>query len=244
MKVVETLNDFLKVTTFPYTPSSVEMLGMGTEKGAPFGPPSGGSAPGGGTQQESTTYDTVEDYIAYFNEASQWVTYDSASNTATITGLEGFVTSRKNASKDVGAFDGVDRYKTENIVLGDGENGLHFSSLSREVIAAGQDAYSSLSGWSQDCGVTAYEKDLATVDSVGTDMSIRIDMYDPLYYLTQGSRGRGTFTVAPAWRIRTGIHRATPPPRWRSTSHSPWNGPAWTASTSQPSGIRGIHWPS
>lgn len=195
MKVVETLNDFLKVTTFPYTPSSVEMLGMGTEKGAPFGPPSGGSAPGGGTQQESTTYDTVEDYIAYFNEASQWVTYDSASNTATITGLEGFVTSQKNASKDVGAFDGVDRSKTENIVLGDGENGLHFSSLSREVIAAGQDAYSSLSGWSQDCGVTAYEKDLATVDSVGTDMSIRIDMYDPLYYLTQGSRGRGTFTV-------------------------------------------------
>ena len=208
MAVIQTsLNDFLAATTFPYTPSSTEMAGMG---------PAGGGAPDGGTPPESggpdsqsgggtTTYNTVEEYIASLNSSSQWVTYDASTNTATITGLEGFVTSQKNASKDVGAFDGVDRAQTENLVMGSGESKLHFSSLSREVISEGQSKYSALSGWSDDYGVAAYEKDLATKDSVGTDMATRVSMYDPLYYLTQDSRGRGTSTIAPAWRIRTGI---------------------------------------
>ena len=208
MAVIQTsLNDFLAATTFPYTPSSTEMAGMGpADGGAPDGgaPPEGGgpdSQSGGGT----TTYNTVEEYIASLNSSSQWVTYDASTNTATITGLEGFVTSQKNASKDVGAFDGVDRSQTENLVMGSGESKLHFSSLSREVISEGQSKYSALSGWSDDYGVAAYEKDLATKDSVGTDMATRVSMYDPLYYLTQDSRGRGTSTIAPAWRIRTGI---------------------------------------
>jgi len=213
--IQKSLNDFLAATTFPYTPSSTEMAGMGPGGG---GAPSGGApgdaggtpsedgAPGGGSQGgETTTYNTVEEYIASLNSSSQWVTYDASANTATITGLEGFVTSQKNASKDVGAFDGVDRAQTENLVMGSGESELHFSSSSREVISKGQSKYSALSGWSEDYGTAAYEKDLATKDSVGTDLATRVSMYDPLYYLTQGSQGRGTSTVAPAWRIRTGI---------------------------------------
>lgn len=199
--IQKSLNDFLAATTFPYTPSSTEMAGMGPSGG---GAPSGGG-PDGQSSSETTTYNTVEEYIASLNSSSQWVAYDVSTNTATITGLEGFVTSQKNASKDVGAFDGVDRAQTENLVMGSGESKLHFSSSSREVISKGQSKYSALSGWSDDYGVAAYEKDLATKDSVGTDMATRVSMYDPLYYLTQGSKGRGTSTVAPAWRIRTGI---------------------------------------
>ncbi|WP_167148012.1 subtype A tannase [Actinomyces sp. ZJ308] len=219
--IQKSLNDFLAATTFPYTPSSTEMAGMGPGGGgAPSGgapgdagdggtPPSG-SAPAGGaadgqSSSESTTYNTVEEYIASLNSSAQWVTYDASTNTATITGLEGFVTSQKNASKDVGAFDGVDRAQTENLVMGSGENKLHFSSSSREVISKGQSRYSSLSGWSEDYGISAYETDLATKDSVGTDMVTRVSMYDPLYYLTQDSKGHGTSTIAPSWRIRTGI---------------------------------------
>ena len=215
--IQKSLNDFLAATTFPYTPSSTEMAGMGPGGGggAPSGtppsdaggtPPKGGT-PGGGGQGsgESTTYKTVEEYIAFLNSSSQWVTYDASKKTATITGLQGFVTSQKNASKDVGAFDGVGRAQTENLVMGSGENKQHFSSLSREVIAKGQSRYASLSGWNKDYGVAAYEKDLAAKDSVGTDMVTRVGMYDPLYYLTQDSKGRGSSTIAPAWRIRTGI---------------------------------------
>ena len=199
--IQKSLNDFLSVTSFPYTPSSTEMAGMGPGGG---GAPSGGG-PDGQSSSETTTYNTVEEYIASLNSSSQWVAYDASTNTATITGLEGFVTSQKNASKDVGAFDGVDRAQTENLVMGSGENKLHFSSSSREVISKGQSKYSALSGWSDDYGVAAYEKDLAMKDSVGTDMATRVSMYDPLYYLTQDSKGRGTSTIAPAWRIRTGI---------------------------------------
>ena len=199
--IQKSLNDFLSATSFPYTPSSTEMAGMGPGGG---GAPSGGG-PDGQSSSETTTYNTVEEYIASLNSSSRWVAYDASTNTATITGLEGFVTSQKNASKDVGAFDGVDRAQTENLVMGSGENKLHFSSSSREVISKGQSKYSALSGWSNDYGVAAYEKDLATKDSVGTDMATRVSMYDPLYYLTQDSRGRGTSTIAPAWRIRTGI---------------------------------------
>ena len=147
----------------------------------------------------------MEEYIAFLNSSSQWVTYDASKKTATITGLQGFVASQKNASKDVGAFDGVGRAQTENLVMGSGENKQHFSSLSREVISKGQSRYSGLSGWNKDYGVAAYEKDLAAKDSVGTDMVTRVAMYDPLYYLTQDSKGRGSSTIAPAWRIRTGI---------------------------------------
>ena len=199
--IQKSLNDFLSATSFPYTPSSTEMAGMGPGGG---GAPSGGG-PDGQSSSETTTYNTVEEYIASLNSSSQWVAYDASTNTATITGLEGFVTSQKNASKDVGAFDGVDRAQTENLVMGTGESKLHFSSSSREVISKGQSKYSALSGWSNDYGVAAYEKDLATKDSVGTDMATRVSMYDPLYYLTQDSKGRGTSTIAPAWRIRTGI---------------------------------------
>ena len=191
--IQKSLNDFLAATTFPYTPSFTEMAGM-----EPRGGDSQGSA-------KSTTYKTVEEYIAFLNSSSQWVTYDASKKTATITGLQGFVTSQKNASKDVGAFDGVGRAQTENLVIGSGENKQHFSSLSREVISKGQSRYSGLSGWNKDYGVAAYEKDLGTKDSVGTDMVTRVAMYDPLYYLTQDSKGRGSSTIAPAWRIRTGI---------------------------------------
>lgn len=199
--IQKSLNDFLSATSFPYTPSSTEMAGMGPGGG---GAPSSGG-PDGQSSSETTTYNTVEEYIASLNSSSRWVAYDASTNTATITGLEGFVTSQKNASKDVGAFDGVDRAQTENLVMGSGENKLHFSSSSREVISKGQSKYSALSGWSDDYGVAAYEKDLATKESVGTDMATRVSMYDPLYYLTQDSKGRGTSTIAPAWRIRTGI---------------------------------------
>ena len=191
--IQKSLNDFLAATTFPYTPSFTEMAGM-----EPRGGDSQGSA-------ESTTYKTVEEYIAFLNSSSQWVTYDASKKTATITGLQGFVTSQKNASKDVGAFDGVGCAQTENLVMGSGETKQHFSSLSREVISKGQSRYSGLSGWIKDYGVAAYEKDLGAKDSVGTDMVTRVAMYDPLYYLTQDSKGRGTSTIAPAWRIRTGI---------------------------------------
>jgi len=225
--VTESLNNFLSDTTFPYTPSTTTMAGMDTggSGGAPAGGempsggamPTDGAMPSGGTGEmpsgasgssdsaESTTYQTVQDYIDSLNADETWVRYDADSNTATVTGLKGFVNSQKSASKDVGAFDGVDRGETENVVMGLGEDGLHFAEISRDVIDAGVDTYSGLSGWSDDYGVNGYTSDFAETDSVGEDIAYRVDMYNPMYFLTDHYDGYGSATLAPHWRIRTGI---------------------------------------
>ncbi|SHE25867.1 subtype A tannase [Actinomyces glycerinitolerans] len=178
---------------------------------APDGAPTdGGStdgAPGGSSEDssESVTYETVDDYIAALNQDVEWVSYDSSSNTATITGLEGFVASQKAATKDVGALDGVDRGQTENTVLGVGQTAMHFSELSRDVVDANQDAYASLTDWSDEYGSSAYDSDFAQVDAQGVDVLTREHMYNPMYFLSTAYEGAGTSTVAPSWRIRTGI---------------------------------------
>ena len=232
-EITTSLNNFLTDTTFPYTPSSRQMAGMEPDGGgsgpsdgggtppsgeAPGGqnpgggqPPGGGPGSGGGqppgseSSGSSTTYNTVEEYIAYLNGETPWVTYDSASNTATITGLQGFVTSQKSPSKDVGAFDAPDRSATENIVMGKGTQGLHFSKLSRDVLAANESTYSSLTGWSGDYVAATWDSDFATTDEVGGDAVSREQMYEPLYYLLDSQGGQGSSRVAPNWRIRTGI---------------------------------------
>ena len=159
--------------------------------GAPSGGPSGGGA------SDSTTYATVEDYIASLNASAEWVSYDATTNRAAITGLAGFVASQKSASKDVGALDGVDRGQTENTVLGAGGTALHFSQVSRDAVVAGESAYAALSGWSSDCGSAGYDSDFAQADSVGTDVLIREKMYNP-HDLPAGRRpGRGLLDGRP-----------------------------------------------
>ena len=230
-EITTSLNNFLADTTFPYTSSSRQMAGMEPGGGGPSDrggtPPSGeapggqnpggdqppgggpgsggGQPPGGESSGSSTTYNTVGEYIAYLNGETPWVTYDSASNTATITGLQGFVTSQKSPSKDVGAFDAPDRSATENTVMGKGAQGLHFSKLSRDVLAANESTYSSLTGWSGDHAASTWETDFATTDEVGGDAASREQMYEPLYYLLKSQGGQGSSRVAPNWRIRTGI---------------------------------------
>ncbi|MBW3070090.1 carboxylesterase family protein [Actinomyces sp. 594] len=188
--------------------------GEGTQ-GTPAdgGPDGDGATAGAGrpgedssaVSSESVTYATVADYIAALNQDVDWVAYDSSTNTATITGLEGFITSQKAATKDVGALDGVDRGQTENTVLGAGATAMHFSGLSRDVIAANQDTYAALTNWSDEYGSSEYDSDFAQTDELGVDVLTREHMYDPMYFLSSAYEGAGTSTVAPSWRIRTGI---------------------------------------
>jgi hypothetical protein len=222
----ESLNNFLSDTKFPYTPSNSMMPGMTTGGGPPAGAgmpsggvaggtlpgggalPSGGAMPGGGAPSgsaTSTTYKTVKEYIAHLNSAGTWVTYDAASNTAKVANLEGFVKSQKTASKAVGAFDGPDRAVGENVVFGNGTNGLHFSPVAEQVIAANETAFAKISGWKTEYAAAAYTADFAKTDAVGEKMAYRVNMYNPMYYLTSFYEGYKKSTVATHWRIRTGI---------------------------------------
>ena len=143
----------------------------------------------------SGTYETAQDYIDALNANGEWVSYDAATNTATITSIEAFVQAFKSASKNLGAFDQIDAGQGENTLFGYGDgSGAHFDAYLAEILTALGSDYAA-----------DYAADLAKADSVGNKVDVRLQMYTPLYYLLSSSDGYGTSTVAKYWRIRTGI---------------------------------------
>lgn len=145
------------------------------------------------------TYETAQDYIDALNAPYTWVEYDATSNTATITSVEDFTKALKVASKDIGAFDQLDRGQGENTLFGYGDgNGAHFDAVLSEAIVG--------TGYETEYG-TDFTEDLAKTDALGHSVSDRLNMYTPLYYLMESYDGYNTSTVAKYWRIRTGINQ-------------------------------------
>lgn len=220
VKTVETsLNNFLADTTFPYTETSGGgfpgggMISGGTPPTGAL--PQGGTPPTGATaggndsssQATSTTYQTAEEYIAALNADGEWVTFDAATNTATITSLAGFVNSQKNPSKSVAAFDDLNRSQAENNVFGNDESdSLHFDTLLADILSANQAEYAAYSDWDV-AYVDAYVTDLQAVDKLGNTIQYRMNMYNPMYYLLSYYAGYQSASVAKYWRINTGIEQ-------------------------------------
>ena len=143
----------------------------------------------------SGTYETAQDYIDALNAEREWVHYDAATNTASITSIEDFVLACKSASKNLGAFDQLDGGQGENTLFGYGDgNGAHFDAALADILNALGSEYAA-----------DYAEDLAKQDSAGNTVDYRVRMYTPLYYLLESSEGYQESTVAKYWRIRTGI---------------------------------------
>lgn len=143
------------------------------------------------------TYETAQDYIDALNANGEWVTYDSSTNTASITSIEDFVKNLKSASKNLGAFDQLDGGQGENTLFGYGDgSGAHFDATLATILSNLGNDYAS-----------DYASDLTKTDSVGNTVDVRINMYTPLYYLLESSQGYETSNVAKYWRIRTGINQ-------------------------------------
>jgi hypothetical protein len=226
------LNNFLADTQFPYTKTSNGFPGGGAGGGMPQGgtPPSGGmpggtppsgNMPQGGTQQDGApnasgtatptetpiTYQTAQDYIDSLNKDTQWVTYDAKTNTATITSLASFVSSQKNPSKSVAAFDDLSRSQAENNVFGnDDSDSLHFDFVLAGLLSKNQATYATYSDWKASY-VSDYANDLKAVDKLGNGIQYRQNMYNPMYYLLPYYEGYQKSTVAQHWRIHTGIEQ-------------------------------------
>lgn len=144
----------------------------------------------------SGTYETVQDYIDALNAETEWVIYDSETNTAAITSIADFVCALKISSKNLGAFDDLDETQGENILFGDGDGeGDHFDAVMASLLA-GTDYEE------------AFAEDLARTDALGNSVEYRVNMYTPLYYLSSYYDGYGTSTVAAWWRIRSGINQS------------------------------------
>lgn len=210
-EIERSLNNFLSDTTFPYTPQSGGRGGMGGPGGRQnFGgqlPDFGGGMPNfeemdginrlenSNTANGSVTYQSPQEYIDSLNKDSQWIIYDSESNTARITSIEDFVRVCKNASKSVGSFDDLNATQGENILFGYGDGkGAHFDPIMAELLA------------NTEYGA-AFAADLAKTDVLGNMVDYRMNMYNPMYYLSEYYDGYNTANVAKYWRIRTGINQ-------------------------------------
>ncbi|MGN0070220.1 MAG: subtype A tannase [Atopobiaceae bacterium] len=193
-------------------PSSSAPTGSALSDNSSTGEAPSGAAPSAqgsasNTSSDATTYETAEDYIASLNEDTAWVSYDSSTNTATISGMGDFVTHCKTATKDVGAFDELDRGAAENYLFGTGtSDNLHFDRIMAELLDENEDVYAKLSDFDESY-VSAYAGDLESTDDLGTVSADRQNMYNPLYFAAKSLDGYGTSTICPHWRIRTGIEQ-------------------------------------
>lgn len=232
--IEKSLNNFLADTTFPYTAASGSKSGFGGSGGfgdlpdgemdGDFGgrggkgdkkgdlPDLDGEQPDFGNIEErddinrneisggislSGTYETAQDYIDALNTETAWVIYDSTTNTATITSIADFVSALKLASKDLGAFDALDESQGENTLFGYGDGkGAHFDAVMAKLLKDNAE-YGA-----------AYAEDLARTDALGISVTDRVNMYNPLYYLSSYYEGYQTSQVASHWRIRTGINQS------------------------------------
>ena len=174
--------------------------------GAPSGAgPNSQSDSASQSDADSTSYETVQDYIDALNASETWVTYDSASNTASVSSIGGFVRACKNPTKSVCAFDALDRSQGENQLFGtSAQDYAHFDETLAQLLDDNSATYAQLSGWDE-AYPDDYEDDLALTDDWGSSMQTRANAYNPLYFILDSSEGKGQATVAPHWRIRTGI---------------------------------------
>ena len=119
--------------------------------------------------------------------------------------IDSFVAHCKSASKDVGAFDALDRSQAENYLFGNSQtDALHFDATMADLFLSEKDRYATYSGFDVSYA-DAYAGDMDNVDDLGTKSAIRQDMYNPMYCVTYTLAGYGSATVAPHWRIRSGI---------------------------------------
>lgn len=143
----------------------------------------------------SGTYETKQDYIDALNANSEWVTWDEATNTVTITSVAAFTQALKNASKSIAAFDQLDAGQGENTLFGYGDgSGAHFDAILAELVAGSE--YEE-----------AFITDLSREDALGNTVDVRVNMYNPMYYLSPAYAGYQTSEPATYWRIRTGINQ-------------------------------------
>ena len=186
--IEESLNNFFSDTTFPWTRKD-EKPGPRPEN-----------------LEEEKTFNTISEYISFLNSENEWVKYDSTKNKYIITNIGDFVKNCKSASKKVGAFDDFNRNQAENQVFGiSGTNySKHFDKIMYNLLNNNKEKYQTKSDW-KDSYPDDYLNDFDDKDSLQSEVSYRLNMYNPMYYLISYYQGFNTSDVADYFRINSGI---------------------------------------
>ena len=189
--IEESLNNFFSDTTFPWTRKD-EKPGPRPEN-----------------LEEERTFNTISEYISFLNSENEWVKYDSTKNKYIITNIGDFVKNCKSASKKVGAFDDFNRNQAENQVFGiSGTNySKHFDKIMYNLLNTNKEKYQTKSDW-KDSYPDDYLNDFDDKDSLQSEVSYRLNMYNPMYYLISYYQGFNTSDVADYFRINSGIFQS------------------------------------
>ncbi len=189
--IEESLNNFFSDTTFPWTRKD-EKPGPRPEN-----------------LEEERTFNTISEYISFLNSENEWVKYDSTKNKYIITNIGDFVKNCKSASKKVGAFDDFNRNQAENQVFGiSGTNySKHFDKIMYNLLNNNKEKYQTKSDW-KDSYPDDYLNDFDDKDSLQSEISYRLNMYNPMYYLISYYQGFNTSDVADYFRINSGIFQS------------------------------------
>ena len=174
-------------------------------------------APGSGTPfaqptpSGSATYATPKDYVDALNADLKWVVYNASTNRVKILSMEAFVQHCKNASSDVCAFDDLRRGQSENKLFGTETDGkLHFDAMLSSLLQKNESKYKTYSDWNETL-IDDFTADLKKTDALGTAVSHRAILYEPLYWLSGYYAGSGASKPAAHWRIRASVGNSMTP---------------------------------
>lgn len=213
--VEEAANAFFGGVEFPYTPdASVQANGnfpgdgnlKADEEEAIARASGAGEGEGGASKAtQPVTYDSVDDYVEALNKDYPWITYNARRAEASVTDLGSFVTHCRPATAGVCAFDSLDRDEPANQLFGNDEvDSTHFDGTVLSLLTQNSEAYAQLEGWDERY-LEEWKSDLTLTDSLERTVPQRVSMYDPLHFLCGGAEGFGTASVAPHWRVNTGL---------------------------------------
>ena len=187
--IEESLNNFFQDITFPYTPDERPHPPHNTEL--------------------TVTYQTIQEYIAAKNLDYEWLYYDESTKKASIKSVGDFVKHCKNARKNVGAFDDLNKSQAENRVFGTNINNKtkHFDVIMSTLLNNNKGKYADKPDWDPNYPID-YLYDISDKDSMNTNMTSRVDMYNPMYYLINYYSGYKSSDVADYFRINTGLFQS------------------------------------
>lgn len=157
------------------------------------------------------TFASRADYINTLNSNFRWFTYNDSRKTVRIAGLSSFISEYRYPTVACPGFDTPERSALTNQLFGDkDDDSLHFSQDVADLIDENADVYVQAEGFSDDYA-TDWISDLRRTDTVGYSIEQRRNMYDPLFFVGNGSDGTGTTAVAPHWRINMGLAQTSTP---------------------------------
>lgn len=214
--VEESVNVFLTKTKFPYTPAvgnilSGEFAGSGQKQGESSTLQEGLTPLAQTVATQAQSFATPRDYITALNSNGRWITYNERQNKAHIVSLDAFIAHCCPAMRQAPSYDSVERKNPANQLFGTSQHdALHFDATIADLLEKNQERYNKLAGWNGAL-VSDWHNDLQEKDDLGTDITQRRNMYDPIYFLNGTQQGFRTAGVAQHWRINTGIFQTTTP---------------------------------